>query len=214
MNFDRIAPFYRIMESVTAGGKLQECRLSFLQELPTPHKVLILGDGNGRCLAELVRRFPNADFTSVDSSQKMLKLSQKRLWKLFGDAPQIQFLHADAREVQLPERTFDLIVTHFFLDCFKADELEALIPKIADAAAPNANWLLADFRVAAKGTAKVRSQIILKMLYGFFRTVTNLSADRLTPPDGILRRAGYSIKERRIFEAGLLHSDWWTATHQ
>ena len=214
MNFDRIAPFYRLMESVTAGKKLQQCRTAFLGEIPRPRNVLVLGDGNGSCLLEMVLRFPKASFTTIDSSSKMLALARKRIAKNAPEAPTIQFVHADAQDCQFPARTFDLIVTHFFLDCFKADELGKLIPKIAAAASPGANWLISDFREAASGPAKVRSRIILKMLYRFFRTATNLSAEELTPPDGYLKQSGYSIKERRFFEAGLLHSDWWIATSQ
>ena len=214
MNFDRIAPFYRAMESVAAGRKLQKCRISFLNDIATPKNVLILGDGNGRCLAEFARKFPKAQFTVIDSSERMLALARKRIEQSIQEPLSIQFLHADAQDCQYPKRKFDLIITHFFLDCFKTRELEKLIPKIAEAAAPGANWLIADFREAPKGIAKWRSRIILKMLYQFFKTFSHLSADHLTPPDRILKQSGYSIKERRIFEAGLLHSDWWIATDQ
>lgn len=50
MNFDRLAPFYRAMETLAAGGKLQRCRLAFLGEIPIPRRVLLAGEGHGRFL--------------------------------------------------------------------------------------------------------------------------------------------------------------------
>ena len=50
MNCDRLAPFYRTMEFLSAGGKLQRCRLEFLAEIPIPRAILLAGEGHGRFL--------------------------------------------------------------------------------------------------------------------------------------------------------------------
>jgi hypothetical protein len=36
MNFNRLAPFYRAMEVIVAGGKLQRCWVALLGEIPAP----------------------------------------------------------------------------------------------------------------------------------------------------------------------------------
>jgi hypothetical protein len=102
-----------------------------------------------------------------------------------------------------------LIVTHFFLDCFRPEQLEPLIAKLAGAAAPNANWLLADFQAAPGGLACVRSKLILWTMYRFFRVVTRLPTKRLTPPDVFLEQHGFKLAERRLADWGLIHSDRW-----
>jgi hypothetical protein len=46
-------------------------------------------------------------------------------------------------------------------------------------------------------------------MYLFFRSVTRLPAGWLTPPDGLLMASGFVLRERRLFDWGLLHSDLW-----
>ena len=124
-------------------------------------------------------------------------------------AYRIDFICADALAWTPPEREFDLIVTHFFLDCFRREQVEALVAKLARAAAPGANWLLADFQVAPAGLARLRSRLILWMLYRFFRVMTGLSARVLTTPDIFLQRNGFELQKRQVYDWGMLYSDCW-----
>lgn len=206
MSFDVLAPHYRWMEVVLAGEKLQRCRTAFLDRIPTAKNVLILGEGNGRFLVECRRKMPKAHIVCVDASARMLALAQRRLSDNGGST---EFICADALMWMPPELKFELIVTHFFLDCFRREHLESLIAKIAGAAAPEANWLLADFQAAAAGLARVRSKLILWTMYRFFRVVTRLPAKELVSPDAFLERHGFRLAERRVTEWGLIHSDWW-----
>jgi hypothetical protein len=126
-----------------------------------------------------------------------------------GSRERIKFICADALTWTPPETGFDLIVTNFFLDCFRSEQLELLIGKFAGAAAPGATWLLADFQSAPTGLSQVRSQAILWLMYRFFRVATRLPAARLVSPDIFLERNGFTLRERVASEWGLLHSDWW-----
>jgi hypothetical protein len=58
------------------------------------------------------------------------------------------------------DETYDLIVTHFFLDCFRPDQLGHIIPRFAACATPNANWLIADFQIPARGLQRIRGRLI------------------------------------------------------
>jgi SAM-dependent methyltransferase len=210
MSFDVLAPHYRWMEFVLAGEKLQRCRTAFLARVPRPVKILILGEGNGRFLLECRRQFPAARIICVDASAGMLEAARRRLAK-FEDGDQgVEFIHANALEWAPTGTGFDLIVTHFFLDCFHAEQLELLVAKLAAAAAPDANWLLADFQAASAGLARQRSRLILWAMYRFFCVVTRLPARELTAPDPFLERAGFQLRERQMSDWGLLHSDWWS----
>ena len=209
MSFDRLAPHYRWMEWLLAGGKLQRCRTAFIGEIPAPRDVLMMGEGNGRCLIEMLRAFPTARFVCADASARMLECARARVRQAgLGDAT-IEFIHADALGWQPPGVRFDLLVTHFFLDCFTAEQLASLLPRLAAAAAPDARWLLADFCEPSSGFAKWRARRILQVMYFFFRRVTRLSALTLTPPDTFLERSGFALCERRLSDWGLLHSDLW-----
>jgi ubiquinone/menaquinone biosynthesis C-methylase UbiE len=205
MSFDRIARHYHWIESCCAGRVLQKCRTAFLDELEAPARVLILGEGDGRFLADLLRRHPQAEVTCVDASATMLQLARARI----DPAARVEFIHADILTWTPPAAASDLIVTHFVLDCFRPEELAAVVAKLAAAAAPGSRWLVSDFRVPATGPAKWLARGVLRFLYAFFRRVASVPADHLTPPDDLLRRAGFDLRERRLHRWGLLHSDLW-----
>ena len=208
MSFDLLAPHYRWLEFVLAGEKLQRCRTAFLAEASDANNVLILGEGNGRFLLECVRKLRPAGIVCVDASARMLQLARERL---SGEAAAgaVEFVHADALGWQPPRGAFDLIVTHFFLDCFRAQDLQQFLPRLAGAARPNAHWLLADFQIPERGWRRRRAALIHQLMYLFFRAVTRLPAPRLTVPDPMLAAAGFVLRQRRVSEWGLLRSDLW-----
>ncbi len=209
MSFDALAPHYGWMERVLAGRRLQRCRTAFLPGVLVAKNILIVGEGRGGFLAECRRYLPDACITCVDASGKMLEAARRRLEKQGLRTERVQFIHADALEWSPPDRAFDLIVTHFFLDCFRRDQLEMLVTKFGHAAVARAGWLLADFAVPAAGPGRWRAQVIHRLMYVFFRVATRLPARELTPPDEFLRASQFTLRERRTSEWGLLHTDWW-----
>lgn len=211
MNFDRIAPHYRWLEMLCAGPLLQRCRTAFVGEIQSPRHALIVGEGNGRFLVDFLQAHPGTHVICVEASAAMLRLARARLVASGLDARSVEFLHADILTWTPPSRRFDLLVTHFVLDCFNADQLAAIIARLAAAAAADARWLVADFREPASGFKKWRARTIIQSLYFFFRGVARLSATRLTPPDALLARHGFVLRERRTCDWGLLHSDLWAA---
>ena len=213
MSFDLLAPHYRWMEWLLAGPKLQRCRTAFIDEILEPKRVLLLGEGNGRCLAELAAKFPAAEFVCVDASQRMLDRARERLRQHGLGTTKVALIHADILEWQ-PRGEFDLIVTNFFLDCFRPEQINLIVSRIAANASPGVRWLLADFCEPESGFAKWRARAILTSMYLFFRVATGLPATKLTPPDEVLERCGFTLSSRRTFEWGLLHSDVWVATEQ
>lgn len=210
MSFDLLAPHYRWMEWLSAGGKLQRCRIACLDVIAPPASVLIYGEGNGRFLVELLRRFPTAQVTVVDASAAMLALAQKRLQRAGLASTHVQFIHTDALTWTPPPAAYDLIVTCFFLDCFREDQLQRLIPVIATAARPRAQWLVADFQVADSGLRRWRSRVILALLYAFFRRVARLPAHELVDPAPLLGAEGFHRTKHIEYDHGLLYSSGWS----
>jgi ubiquinone/menaquinone biosynthesis C-methylase UbiE len=209
MSFDALAPHYRWMEFVLAGPKLQRCRTAFLQQVSQCRNVLIVGEGNGRFLVECRRQMKRAHITCLDASARMLALARARLQHAGLSAEGVAFVHADALTWRVPTQRFDLVVTHFFLDCFRPDQLRAIVATLAGAAQPAAAWLLADFQIPRAGVRRYRALAIHRLMYVFFRLATDLPARRLTVPDQYLGEHGFVLRERRLSEWDLLHSDRW-----
>lgn len=208
MSFDLLAPHYRWLEWLTAGEKLQRCRTAFLDAIPPPANVLIYGEGNGRFLVELLRRFPTARVTVVDASAEMIAQARQRLQRACLPETAATFIQADALAWTPPQSAFDLIVTCFFLDCFRAEQLRSLVPNIARAATAQAHWLVADFQISGTGLRRLRCRVIVKFLYAVFRLLTRLPAHTLTCPDELLRAAGFTTQQRHEYDHGLLFSAW------
>ncbi len=209
MSFDRLAPHYRWMEFVLAGEKLQHCRTAFLDEIGAPRNILLAGEGHGRCLVECCRRFPEAHVVCLDASAGMLAHARHQLTMEPNASARVEFLHTDILRWSPPPEAFDLMITNFFLDCFRQDQLDTIIRLLAVAASPGTNWLLADFQVARAGLKRIRSRLLLWSMYAFFSATTHLSAKRLTAPDAFLKLAGFILHRRIETDWGLLHSDWW-----
>lgn len=202
--FDRLAGSYRALELVAFGHDLERVRFAFLPALADRKTILVLGEGDGRCLARLAALAPAARIHCVDSSPGMLARAQAR----FGpeDARRIQFECADAREVSLPPGRYDAVVTLFFLDCFSAADVRGLVARIGLALQPGALWLFADFVLPAAGWRRGRARVWLQVLYFFFRWQTRLTVRELPPSETILAQAGWHPVRRREFQAGLLRT--------
>ena len=209
MSFDTLAPHYRWLEFVLAGSKLQRCRTAFLGQVGDRQEVLVAGEGNGRFLLECRRQLKTARITCVDASSRMLALGRRRLECRGLDLGRVEFVHADALAWRPPERAFDLVVTHFFLDCFRPEQLERVVAALARAAMANATWLLADFQAPPAGLRRYRARLIHRVMYLFFGLATRLPARQLTVPDALLEAHHFALRERQESDWGLLHSDRW-----
>ncbi|WP_395737977.1 class I SAM-dependent methyltransferase [Prosthecobacter sp.] len=209
MSFDLLAPHYRWMEALCAGGQLQRCRTALLGAIHAPRRALVYGEGNGRFLVKLLRHFPQVQVTVVEASAVMIDLARKRLVREGLEGAQVEFVHADALTWQAPAAAFDLIVSCFFLDCFREDQLKTLIPVIAAAATAEAQWLIADFQIAHAGMWRACSRLIVGVLYAFFRWTTGISARELVRVEAYLSGENFTRGERREFLWGLLFCECW-----
>jgi len=207
MSFDTLAPYYRAMEWVTAGSVMQRCRTAFLAETTRCRRALLLGEGPGRFLTELLRTNPSVEVTCIELSPGMIQEAQAALHA--AELARVRFEQVDALTWRSSHSAFDLVVTNFFLDCFRPEELAPLIAKVSASATADARWLLADFREPERGWRRWRGRVVLALLYAFFRATTGLSASRLTPPEGFLQASGFQLIARRVTNFGLVHSDLW-----
>ncbi|MEZ5287435.1 MAG: class I SAM-dependent methyltransferase [Vicinamibacterales bacterium] len=210
MSFDPLAPHYRWMETVLAGPLLQRCRATHLAAVSNAREVLVLGPGRGRFVRALLEAAPDAQLTLVDSSARMLACLRRDLHRLMPAAlPRVRLVHADARAWE-PPGTFDLVATHFFLDCFDPADLQVVVDRVADWTRPGSRWVVSDFQVPDHGWRRVRARAVHALMYAFFRVTTRISATHVTPPDPLLERAGFRLDGRTTSNFGLLHADLWS----
>ena len=115
--FDKLAPWYLFLETISFGNQLQQCRISQLAELKEIKNVLILGDGNGRFLESLLKTNTNAKIESLDISKTMIGLANARITML-PNSSNVIFIKNDVFDWDFSKDKYDLVVTNFFLDCF------------------------------------------------------------------------------------------------
>jgi ubiquinone/menaquinone biosynthesis C-methylase UbiE len=202
MNCDKIARAYRWLEYIAFGRALQRRRFCFLADAVGSRRALLLGDGDGRFLARLAP-LSQACIDYVDVSGRMLDLARREVLKICAGARCIAYRQADARTLPLPAAEYDLIVTHFFLDCFNERDLECLIARTARAAQPGAQWIVSEFRRPPWATP------LLSALYLFFRVTTGLTTRRLMDHRPMLAKHGFRLKREETSRLGLLASELW-----
>lgn len=185
-DFDLLAPVYPTMERLLAGQRLQRCRTAWLDELAGARRMLIAGVGHGPALAAVLRRHPQLRITCVDASARMLAVARARAARDGLDLERIDFVQARLPDWRPADARFDVIATHFFLDCFAPDQLGAVVAALSRLATPDARWIVSDFTLPPRGPARWRALAVHRLMYFFFRLTTRLPARRLTPPDAHL----------------------------
>jgi SAM-dependent methyltransferase len=208
-NFDRLAGSYRWLEAFTFGPTLQRCRLTYLARMASARRALILGDGDGRFTAALLHANPNITVDAIDSSAAMLATLQRRAGT---HASRLRTTLADARTWQPGETKYDLIATHFFLDCLSSDEAAALAVKLHAASAPNALWAVSEFHVPATRFGRFVAAPLVAALYRAFALLTGLTTRQLPDYHGPIQAAGFRLAARRERLRGLLAAELWRAT--
>jgi ubiquinone/menaquinone biosynthesis C-methylase UbiE len=206
-NFDRVARIYRWAEYLSLGPLLIRTRTRYLPQVAHSRRALVLGDGDGRFLARLLQQNPSIHALAVDTSAKMLHLLRQRCLRAAPRAA-LNTLQASALEIT-PSRDTDLIVTHFFLDCFPQPEVDALTERIAAQVQPGTLWLLSDFAVPSSRILRPLAALYIRALYLAFRVLTGLRTTRLPDPHEALARAGFMRITRHERLCGLLYTELW-----
>lgn len=204
-SFDSLARSYRALEFVAFGRDLERARFCLLDRLAHCREILVLGEGDGRCLARLVKVAPTARIHCLDASAAMLACAEARIAGTEARG-RVTFECTDIFAASLPPARFDAVITCFFLDCFTADQTAAIVSRVSASLRPTAQWLFADFSLPAHGLARWRARAWLAILYTFFRLQTRLQAHVLPPSEHLIQHAGFQPLETRSFQLGLLRT--------
>ncbi|HEV2485203.1 MAG TPA: class I SAM-dependent methyltransferase [Terracidiphilus sp.] len=206
-NFNRLARLYRWMELLSFGPWLWWCRCAFLGELAKCRRALVIGDGDGRFTARLLRANPNIQIDAVDSSAAML---QSLLRRAGPNVSRVRTYCTDARQFQSANPPYDLIVTHFFLDCLTTEEIESLTATLRKTTSPQTLWLVSEFAVPVGWFGRLVARPLVWCLYWTFGCLTGLTLRTLPDHRAALRQSGFTIQKRRTWLAGLLVSELWS----
>jgi len=204
-NFNRLARLYRWMELLSFGPLLHRCRCAFLADLAGPHNALILGDGDGRFTARLLAANSQIRIDAVDASPAMLR---ELLRRAGPHADRVRTHCADIRDWQPTQPDFDLVVTHFFLDCLADQDVRTLAEKLRSVS-PSAFWVISDFAIPPGWFGELVARPIVWILYCAFGLLTGLKVRALPQYRQALAACGLTLQQRRAFLGGLLVSEVW-----
>ena len=204
MSWDLVARWYRPLEYAVFGRSLERCREHFIPQISEAALVLIVGDGDGRFLARFAAAAPKAIIDAVDISPGMIALARART-----NRANVSFHCADATEAHFEQASYDLIATHFFLDCFDERSLATLVQRLAQATAPGSRWVISEFQQPPHGVWKYAGRLLIATMYLFFRLTTRLNARHIPHYGPLLEAAGFQLETRRTFSGGLLAAELW-----
>jgi hypothetical protein len=105
---------------------------------------------------------------------------------------------------------YDLVVTHFFLDCLTTAEIHSLAAKILPASAPNALWVVSEFAIPQSWFGRLIAGPLVAALYRAFGLLTGLKVRKLPGHAAALHTTGFNLVARRTQLCGLLTSELWT----
>jgi SAM-dependent methyltransferase len=209
-NFDPLAKLYRWMEYASFGPMLEHCRFAFLPQCNNAKRALILGDGDGRFTARLLASNPDMHVDAVDASAAMLRELRRRVARSVPDsANRLRTFHADARSFIPPANDYDLIATHFFLDCLTEKEVASLVACILPHLTSQARWIISEFSVSARGGWKIPSRLMIRFLYLAFHWMTHLTVKRIPDYSCILEHFGFRLTSKNTFLGNLLTAELW-----
>jgi ubiquinone/menaquinone biosynthesis C-methylase UbiE len=174
-SYDFVAPFYDRLSKVIFGSSLVHSQICLLPFIPTNSCVLTVGGGTGwilERLAELHTSGLTIDY--VESSSKMIKLSQKRDVK--GNT--IRFFNRRIEDCDFAE-VHDIIITPFLFDNFPEETVSLVFEKLDTMLKTDGLWLFTDFFIDDK--SPLWHRMLLRMMYLFFRLTSNVNAQKLSP---------------------------------
>ena len=210
-NFNRLVRLYRWMEFASFGPWLWWCRCAFLHSVADCGRALVLGDGDGRFTACLLRTNPKIQIEAIDVSSAMLEALLQRAG---SDADRVRTNCVDARHWQPANAPYDLIVTHFFLDCLSTEEVQSLAGTLRCAASPSAQWLVSEFAIPNGRLGRLIAKPIVSSLYLAFGILTGLRLRALPDHRAALLQSGFTLEKQRTWLSGLLVSELWSANSE
>jgi ubiquinone/menaquinone biosynthesis C-methylase UbiE len=207
---DFIAPWYEPVEHLCFGGALERRRNAFLADLGKVRTALSCGEGDGRFTAALLRSNVAVEVTAVDASRRMTQVADRRVSRLgSGLRMRVDYRCSEIHSFDPPRKSYDLIATHFFLDCFSTVEASAVIHRIAHWTAPRSRWIVSEFTQPPTPLGHLWTAAVIRGLYAAFRVTTGLRVTHLPDYRPALQCEGFELRRQEYALGGLLVSEMW-----
>lgn len=142
----------------------------------------------------------------MDASSAMLKELIRHAGK---KASRIHAECADIRDRVPAGEGYDLIVSHFFLDCLTSDEIHQLAEELRRISLPSALWIISEFAIPQSAYGRWLARPLVASLYRAFGALTGLGNRSLPDHRTALLNSGFTLKAKRHFLGGLLVSELW-----
>lgn len=194
-SYDFIARLYPVLERAAFGSALTEARNASLKRVISAEQALLIGEGNGRFLADCIKAKIGGSITIVDASERMLSLARSRICG-FHLQTELKFVHADFREWRSSEPHFDVIVTHFFLDLFRPESQRRVIENITAHSTANTIWMNVDSRPVIQSPLH---RLIDWLQYRFDRLFSGIEAERHYDSAAIIQELGWRVQHEQAF---------------
>lgn len=111
----------------------------------------------------------------------------------------VVFLH-QSEFSKIPEHTYDVVLTQFFLDILPEDEIEKLFKELDKRVSPNTRWIFVDFFPVAG------RKWLIKIMIWFFRLSTGNPRKDLPDYGRYFRNYGWEIKEQKWLQKGFIQA--------
>jgi tRNA (cmo5U34)-methyltransferase len=92
---------------------------------PKAKNILDLGCGGAWLAEDLIKKFPDAEFSLLDVQEKMIKIAKRRL----NNPKNVNFIQADMRRINFPTRSFDIITSMLSFQLLNLFEFMEIIRK-------------------------------------------------------------------------------------
>ena len=199
-NFSWLAPFYDTLGAIAFNGNLHRSQAHLLAHYPPQlDRVLIIGGGTGKFLIELLKKVTVNKLIYLDVSPGMIRQAQKKVAKIFPQQTSIEFICGSLQDI--PELEYDLIITHYFLDCFPEKEFIETSQVLKGKLAIDGYWSMVDF--CTTHSASRSKKMVVKALYKFFQLTCRLNCQDLANFDPWFEQ-NLEVIEQQNFCRGLL----------
>ncbi len=199
-DYNLIAGIYDRLVYFVFGKRLWDAQREFLHTIPADASVLVLGGGTGRFLHAMPAQVGKIYY--IDASEKMLRIArQQEPPHLSG---KIQWAHG-TETVLKPGKTYDVIITFFYLDLFTAEKLENIMALLRQTLHEDGLWLMCDFELSAT-THRWWQSILVKTMLLFFKIMTRLEAKKLLPFAAFFARHQLIAQREASFCKGMVRS--------
>ena len=193
-NFNRVAFLYDALVRLVFGNSMLRAQTFLLDKIKDDAAILIIGGGTGWILKALK---PNCEVWYIDSSSKMIEKARKQ------DAIcKVHFIAGT--ESDIPDRTFDVVITNFYFDLFTTTKVDAVIKKIKTVIEPDGHWIVTDFVDKAWW-----QRIMLNLMYLFFSVTCNIESKKLPAWIESFDQNGFSVIESKTFYGGFIKTGLW-----